>query len=315
MVNVQRRTWDKTKFEALAKDRAAASDLLGGGDDGRRGGEEGGGVELHPARSALQSEADARALAIATAASTATSQSNHHTGDDDDKGGYFKHAELGASGPAGSGRAYLPQRDADQLNLEARVNKRKLVTDATPSSEVGGYYCSVCVCSLRDSNAYLDHLNGTNHQRKLGFSMRVEKSTVASVKDRLKSLKRDAELAANNHQTKRGGGGEGGVISSSSSHMNDSRVEEGFVDGDSQKLKQRKFSSKDDGDYDYDYGKSAVRSKNGNDDQKSIKETIVTTIIDDQIVKKKKNKNEDEEEGDDPEASAMQAAMGFSGFR
>ena len=267
-------------------------------------------MELHPARSALQSEADARALAIATAASTATSQSNHHTGDD--KGGYFKHAELGASGPAGSGRAYLPQRDADQLNLEARVNKRKLVTDATPSSEVGGYYCSVCVCSLRDSNAYLDHLNGTNHQRKLGFSMRVEKSTVASVKDRLKSLKRDADLAANNHQTigRGGGGGEGGVISSS--HMNDSRIEEGFVDGDSQKLKQRKLSSNDDGD---DYGKSAVRSKNGNDDQKPIKETKVTTIIDDQIVKKKKKKNEDEEEGDDPEAAAMQAAMGFSGFR
>ena len=308
VVNVQRRTWDKTKFEALAKDRAAASDLGGGGDDGRRGGEEGGGVELHPARSALQSEADARALAIATAASTATSLSNHNTGED--KGGYFTHAELGASGPAGSGRAYLPQRDADQLNLEARVNKRKLVTDATPSSEVGGYYCSVCVCSLRDSNAYLDHLNGTNHQRKLGFSMRVEKSTVASVKDRLKSLKRDAELAANNHQTK-GGGGEGGVISSSS-HMNDSRIEEGFVDGDLQKLKQRKLSSNDDGD---DYGKNSTRSKNGNDDQKSIKETIVTTIIDDQIVKKNKNKNEDEEEGDDPEAAAMQASMGFSGFR
>lgn len=42
VVNVQRRTWDKTKFEALAKDRAA-SDLLG--DDGRREGEGGGGGE------------------------------------------------------------------------------------------------------------------------------------------------------------------------------------------------------------------------------------------------------------------------------
>ena len=83
--------------------------------------------------------------------------------------------------------------DSDALNLEARINKRKLITDATPQSETGGYWCDVCLCSLRDSNVYLDHINGTNHQRKLGFSMRVEKSTVSSVRDRLKALKEKKE--------------------------------------------------------------------------------------------------------------------------
>ena len=40
-----------------------------------------------------------------------------------------------------------------------------------------GYYCSVCDCILRDSQSYLDHINGKWHNRALGTSMRVERST------------------------------------------------------------------------------------------------------------------------------------------
>jgi U4/U6.U5 tri-snRNP component SNU23 len=46
---------------------------------------------------------------------------------------------------------------------------------------------------------YLDHINGRKHQRYLGYSMRVEKSTKNQVTSRLSALaevKRKAELAA-----------------------------------------------------------------------------------------------------------------------
>ncbi len=50
-----------------------------------------------------------------------------------------------------------------------------------PLSQQAGYYCSVCDCILRDSQSYLDHINGKWHNRALGMTMRVEKSTVDQV--------------------------------------------------------------------------------------------------------------------------------------
>ncbi len=44
-----------------------------------------------------------------------------------------------------------------------------------------GYYCSVCDCILRDSQSYLDHINGKWHNRALGMSMRVERSNADQV--------------------------------------------------------------------------------------------------------------------------------------
>jgi U4/U6.U5 tri-snRNP component SNU23 len=65
----------------------------------------------------------------------------------------------------------------------------QLVTDTTPVSQVGGYYCAVCECTLRDNVTYLDHINGKNHQRKLGYSMRAERSTLSQVQERLQAAK------------------------------------------------------------------------------------------------------------------------------
>ncbi len=50
-----------------------------------------------------------------------------------------------------------------------------------PLSQQAGYYCDVCDCTLKDSASYLDHINGKWHNRALGMTMRVEKSTVDQV--------------------------------------------------------------------------------------------------------------------------------------
>ena len=56
-----------------------------------------------------------------------------------------------------------------------------------------GWHCKVCDCFLKDSHTYLDHINGKKHQRNLGFSMRVEKSTKDQVKERLAQLAKEKE--------------------------------------------------------------------------------------------------------------------------
>jgi U4/U6.U5 tri-snRNP component SNU23 len=49
---------------------------------------------------------------------------------------------------------------------------------------------------LKDSHTYLDHINGRKHQRNLGFSMRVERSTKDQLRDRLQALTKQKEAAA-----------------------------------------------------------------------------------------------------------------------
>lgn len=82
------------------------------------------------------------------------------------------------------------------LNLEARLGKTQVVTPNTPLNQQAGYYCNVCDCILRDSATYLDHINGKWHQRALGMSMRVERSTAQDVKRRLEEHKSLKETAA-----------------------------------------------------------------------------------------------------------------------
>ncbi|GLE02505.1 hypothetical protein PINS_up011343 [Pythium insidiosum] len=77
----------------------------------------------------------------------------------------FKAADDGAAGPVGSSRAFLKAR-AERVTLDENVGSM----------------------TLKDSVAYLDHINGKRHLTKLGYSMRVERSSVDQVKSRLQSL-------------------------------------------------------------------------------------------------------------------------------
>ncbi|ETV81532.1 hypothetical protein H257_06024 [Aphanomyces astaci] len=95
----------------------------------------------------------------------------------------FQPAAEDAAGPAGSVRAFLKAR-TKKVELDSNVGKTTVIKP-DDAMRATGYYCEVCEVTLKDSISYIDHVNGKKHLRKLGFSMRVEQSSVASVKDRL----------------------------------------------------------------------------------------------------------------------------------
>lgn len=126
----------------------------------------------------------------------------------------FKPAPKDAAGPENSKerRAFLQARTSRVADIDERIGSTEMVsaedavrtstkketpgpTDAVVKTGVG-WHCKVCDCFLKDSHTYLDHINGRKHQRKLGYSMQVSRSTADDMRDRLKKLaagKRAAE--------------------------------------------------------------------------------------------------------------------------
>jgi U4/U6.U5 tri-snRNP component SNU23 len=91
-----------------------------------------------------------------------------------------------------------------KIILEGEIEIVKKVGAITHSSGVSkcadgvGWHCRVCDCFLKDSLTYLDHINGRKHQRYLGYTMRVEKSTTTEVSGVLKSLAEKKQGGTNN---------------------------------------------------------------------------------------------------------------------
>lgn len=86
-------------------------------------------------------------------------------------------------------RANLKARDF-QIDLAANLNKTRVNALGAPLSQQAGFYCDVCDCILKDSMAYLDHINGKWHNRALGMSMQTERSTTEQVRRRLEEMKK-----------------------------------------------------------------------------------------------------------------------------
>jgi U4/U6.U5 tri-snRNP component SNU23 len=115
---------------------------------------------------------------------------DYKTGEDDEEDSIYN-----ATGPSKEKNNVVVVREALQqrnytVDLTSKVGKFEVVMAGAATSARGGYYCDACECLLKDSKTYLDHINGKKHQRKLGMSMRVEKSTLADVKKKLTALKR-----------------------------------------------------------------------------------------------------------------------------
>lgn len=72
--------------------------------------------------------------------------------------------------------------------MRARVGTKALVNP--DSKEGAGFVCPQTGRLLRDSISYLDHINGKRQNAALGMSMRVERSSLEQVQERLAEHKR-----------------------------------------------------------------------------------------------------------------------------
>merc|ERR1712130_886847 len=79
------------------------------------------------------------------------------------------------------------QARVKRVDLDSGVGKTKAIhyENGNNGKGSGGYYCSVCDVNVKDSRAYLNHLNGRRQQRNMGFNpYKLPESSVVGVQQR-----------------------------------------------------------------------------------------------------------------------------------
>lgn len=74
-------------------------------------------------------------------------------------------------------RAWLRKRDY-QIDFDAKVGSTEVISTV----QGGGFHCRICDVTSKDSNRFLNHINSRVHQKNLGMSMRVKRSTAVEVR-------------------------------------------------------------------------------------------------------------------------------------
>ncbi|KAE8215123.1 hypothetical protein CF319_g7369 [Tilletia indica] len=89
--------------------------------------------------------------------------------------------------------AELKQREGP-LELGKNLNKTIMVENPTKGGQKQpGFYCELCRRTYKDTMAYLDHINGRSHLRKLGQTTQVARSTAEQVRARIELLRAQRE--------------------------------------------------------------------------------------------------------------------------
>ena len=238
----------------------------------------------------------------------------------------FRPADKNAVGPEGSDRAFLKARaTAVMPDLEAQVGQTVFV-DTTASSSAGsgsgaatslsdgvtatgvGWHCKVCDCYLKDSHTYLDHINGRKHQRKLGYSMRVQRSSADDVKAKLAALQQKKKRTVNNDAMMRMADGEeeaqGAIDFEARVQEKDQALRERQEER-RRRRKERKQKAKQ-------QQQQEKQEESGQEEQEEATSEQPTNSSEEAQNETQKNEDDDEEEPQvDPALAAM---MGFSGF-
>jgi hypothetical protein len=71
-----------------------------------------------------------------------------------------------------------------KVDFQVEINKKTLLKD-----DQFGFQCEICKLSYKDNLSYLEHLSSAIHMKNAGISNRVERSTLAQVKERLEKRK------------------------------------------------------------------------------------------------------------------------------
>jgi len=271
-VNVTRRTWDLEEYEKRAQERAEAT------NGNKR-------KAMHPAIGNIREDGICEEE--------------------------FQSAASGATGPQFSKRAFLKARENKVTSLDAKIGSveiinpeamaisKSIVSDGAMANNDSaviksgvGWHCKVCDCFLKDSLAYLDHINGRKHQRNLGYSMRVERSTKDQVISRL-----DAMIKAKEQCKK----------VDLKHHLKDYEEEDFnvIVKVKDEELKRRKEKRK----RERKERKKKKLMENGASERKGDEENKNTDEKDHSVLEE--DNDESNNEGMDPNIAAM---MGFSGF-
>ncbi|KAG9018565.1 hypothetical protein FRB90_011394 [Tulasnella sp. 427] len=88
----------------------------------------------------------------------------------------------------------LKQREGP-LELEKNQGK-SIVVQSTRGPGAPGFFCEICNRTSKDSAAYLNHINGRQHLRRLGQTTTVARSTIEQVRARIAFLREKTKEAS-----------------------------------------------------------------------------------------------------------------------